>query len=428
MDILFKPIFSNIFGWLAEPVGARLKIMGRALTYRNYRLFFIGQGLSLIGTWMQAVALGWLVYRLTGSKALLGIVGFASQIPALFFSPIAGVFSDRYDRHRTIIITQILAMTQGAILAILAYAGLIAVWHIIVLSVFLGIVNAFDMPTRQAFISQMVKRKEDLGNAIALNSIMFNSARLIGPSIAGFIIAAFGEKTCFLINAISFLAAIAALLMMRDIKIVPFVSSEPIFASIREGFKYAMSAVYIRTSIFLLGCVSLFGMPYMVLMPVFAKEVLRGGPQTLGLLTGAFGIGALVGGVVLSLKKSAKGLEKTIYFSALVLGAGNLAFSFSGNLYLSMSFLVIMGFGMMTTMASGNTLIQTTVSEHMRGRVMSFYNVAFMGIAPFGSLLAGSVAQEAGAPNTLLFSGIVVILVAIILSQINSRKNEINTF
>lgn len=373
---------------------------------------------------MQTVALSWLVYRLTGSKAMLGVVGFASQIPALFFSPIAGVLSDRYDRHKTIIILQILAMIQGAILTVLSYMEIVTIWHIVSLSIFLGMINAFDMPIRQAFISQMVKRKEDLGNAIALNSIMFNSARLIGPPIAGFVIAGFGEKTCFLLNTISFLFAIVALFSMRDIKIEIKNKKERIITSIREGFHYAINTDFIRISILLLSCISLFGMPYMVLMPVFAKEVLRGGPQTLGLLTGSFGVGALMGGIVLSLKRSAKGLEKTIYLSALFLGAGNIAFSFSENLYLSMSFLIIMGFGMMTTMASGNTIIQTTVAEEMRGRMMSFYNVSFMGIAPFGSLIAGSVAQKFGAQTTLLSSGIVVILVVIILARIGLKKNE----
>ncbi|HUL43614.1 MAG TPA: MFS transporter [Bacteroidota bacterium] len=392
-----------------DPKG--FKLIFRTLRYRNYRLFFGGQLISLIGTWMQTVALTWLVYRITNSVFLLGIVGFAGQLPALVFSPFAGVIADKLNKHRIVVITQILSMVQATILAILTLTRGIAVWHIIVLSVFLGLINAFDMPTRQSFLLEMIENKEDLGNAIAINSSMFNGARLIGPSIAGIIIAAIGEGLCFLLNAVSYIAVILALLAMK----IPARSAiqpaeQGVMEGFAEGFRYISGFSPIRNILLLLALVSLLGMPYAVLMPVFARDVLHGGPNTLGFLMGATGVGALSGALMLASRRSVKGLAKWIPIAAAIFGVGLIGFSFSRSLLLSLILLLIAGFGMMVQMASSNTILQTVVEDDKRGRVMSFYTVSFIGMAPFGSLLAGSVATAIGAPYTVLGSGVVCIL------------------
>jgi len=392
--------------------------MLRALAHKNYRLFFSGQSISLIGTWMTRIATSWLVYRLTGSALLLGVVGFAGQIPSFLLAPFAGVLVDRWNRHRLLVITQVLALVQSLAMAVLTMSGLIRMWHIIVLSVFQGLINAFDMPARQAFVVEMVDRREDLANAIALNSSMVNAARLLGPSIGGVVIAAVGEGWCFMIDAISYLAVIASLLVMHITpRMMRPTQDANILAQLREGWTYASHFAPIRSILLLLALVSLVGMPYTVLMPVFANTVLHGGPNTLGLLMAASGIGALVGALFLAARKSVLGLGKYIPLMAGTFGAGLVAFSFSRMLWLSLLLMVVTGLGFMVQMASSNTVLQTIVDEDKRGRVMSFYTMAFMGTAPFGSLLAGSVAERIGAPHTLLFGGIGCILGALWFAQ-----------
>jgi MFS family permease len=395
-----------------------VRLVFRTLRYRNYRLFFGGQLISLIGTWMQQVALTWLVYRLTNSAFLLGVVGFASQIPAFLLSPLAGVIADRMNKHRIVIATQILSMAQAAVLTILTLTGNISVWYIIPLSVVLGLANAFDIPTRQAFLVEMIENKEDLGNAIALNSSMFNGARLIGPSIAGLVIAMFGEGICFLLNALSYIAVIAALMKL---KIRPKIKhdDEPgrIMERLKEGFRYAYGFPPIRSILMLLALVSVMGMPFTVLTPIFAKDILHGGPRTLGFLVGATGLGALSGALILASRRSVRGLSSWIPIAAATFGVGLVAFSLSRTVWLSVILLFIVGFGMMVQMASSNTILQTISEDDKRGRVMSFYTMSFMGMVPFGSLLAGTLAGTIGAPITLLLSGIACILAAIVFAM-----------
>jgi len=389
----------------------------RALRYRNFRLFFGGQIISLIGTWMQQVALAWLVYRLTNSAALLGLVGFVSQFPAFIFSPFAGAIADRFDRRRIVIATQILAMIQAAILAILTLTGTITVWHILPLGFLLGLINSFDMPTRQSFMLEMIDNREDLGNAIALNSSMVNSARLLGPSAAGIIIALVGEGFCFLLNAVSFIAVIAGLLAMKIKPQKKSPTTSSIATGMKEGFRYAFSFAPIRDILLLLALVSVMGMPYVVLMPIFARDVLHGGPQMLGFLMASIGIGALIAALMLASRKSVRGLGKMIPISSVIFGGGLIAFSFSRTEWLSIPMLLISGYGMMTLMASSNTILQTITDDDKRGRVMSFYTMAFMGMTPFGSLLAGSLAGQIGAPYTLLITGSFCVFGAILFAR-----------
>jgi MFS family permease len=382
----------------------------RALQHRNYRLFYAGQSISLIGTWMQRIAMSWLVYRLTGSTFLLGVVGFASQIPTFLLAPFTGVLIDRYNRHRILIITQTLAMIQALALALLILTKMISIPHIILLSVFIGLVNAFDMPARQSFLVDMVEEKEDLGNAIALNSSMVNAARLLGPSIAGMLIAAVGEGMCFLLNSVSYVAVIIALYAMKITPRPTIPKRTNMLMELREGFAYAFDSIPIRSVLMLLGLISLMGMPYSALMPVFAENILRGGPHTLGFLMGASGLGALSGAIFLAARQSVLGLEKVIILAATLFGAGLMAFALSRVLWLSLALMVLTGFGMMVQMAASNTVLQTRVDDDKRGRVMSLYTMAFMGTVPFGSLFAGSVASRIGAPNTLMIGGMVCIL------------------
>lgn len=393
-----------------EEASSRLGGMFRALQYRNYRLFFMGQGISLIGTWMQQVAMSWLVYRLTDSVFLLGMVSFASQVPSFLLGPFAGVISDRYNRHRILLLTQALSLLQASTLAVLVLTDQISIWPILALSGFLGVINAFDISARQAFVVELVEKREDLSNAIALNSSMFNGARLVGPSVAGILIAAVGEGMCFLINAVSYLAVLASLLMMHLRPFVPVKEERKVWQSLREGFQYAFGFPPIRSIILLIALLSLVGMPFSVLMPVFARDILGGGANTLGFLMGASGIGALSGALYLASRKTVVGLGKVIVMATLLFGAGLMAFSFSRVLLLSLGFIMVAGFGMMVQMASSNTILQTIVEDDKRGRVMSFYSMAFMGMAPFGSLLAGAVAEKIGVSYTLMGCGILVII------------------
>jgi MFS family permease len=401
-----------------------LKNTFRSFNYRNFRLFFYGQSISLIGTWIQRITTPWLVYHMTNSAFLLGLVGFAGQIPTFLIAPFAGVLTDRWNRYHILIMTQIAAMVQALILAFLYLNGTIQVWQIVVLSVFLGIVNAFDVPARQSFVVEMVDKKEDLGNAIALNSSMVNGARLIGPSIAGMLIAFTGEGVCFLLNGLSYLFVIASLLFMkitpRDIN----KQNKKVLKEMKEGFIYTFGFAPIKYIILLLALVSLVGMPYSVLMPVFAKEVLHGGSHTFGFLMGASGLGALLGALYLASRKNVLGLDKLIPLAAGTFGFGLIAFSLSRYFLLSLGLMVFIGLGMMLQMASSNTILQTVVDDDKRGRVMSFYTMAFMGTAPFGSFLAGILATSLGAPNTLLVGGATCIVGAVIFTRQLPRLKE----
>jgi MFS family permease len=388
------------------------QVIFRSLRYRNYRLFFMGQILSLIGTWMQQIALPWLVYRLTGSAFLLGIVGFSSQIPALLLAPLAGVLSDRWNRYYILLITQTLSMLQAFILGILFFIGDIHVWQIILLAIFLGLINAFDMPTRQAFVIQLVEKREDLSNAIALNSTMFNSARLIGPTIAGIIIAVSSEGVCFILNGVSFLFVIASLLLMKISPGIAKPLKKPVLHDLKEGFSYVIGFLPLRYIMLLLSLVSLIGMPYSVLMPVFASKILGGGSVTLGFLMASAGAGALTGAIYLASRKTVLGLGKIIPISTATFGLGLIAFSLSRMLWLSLPLMFFTGLGMMTQMVASNTIIQTIVDEDKRGRIMSIYVMSFIGTAPLGSLLAGSLASTIGAPNTLLIGGALCVFAA----------------
>jgi MFS family permease len=384
---------------------SRLATTMRALKHRNFQLFFSGQLISLIGTWMQTVAESWLVYRLTGSSLLLGSVAFASQIPVFLMAPLGGTVADRFNRHRIIITTQcsamVLALTYSA-LTISGYIRSTRIWPIFVLAALLGIVNAFDIPARQAFIVEMVGR-EDLMNAIALNSSMFNGARVIGPSVAGIIVAKIGEGWCFFANGLSYIAVIAGLLMMHVTLKRREHTASPI-ENILEGFRYVRNTRPIRILLLLLGLVSLVGMPYAVLMPVFAKQILHGGARELGILMGATGVGALLGALTLAARTGLKGIS--VWINAASAGFGlslilfcSTAYFLSNHFWLAAATLVPVGFSMMTQMACSNTLIQSMVPDHLRGRVMSVYSMMFMGMAPFGAFLAGWLSHLLGQPN-----------------------------
>ncbi|WP_242923045.1 MFS transporter [Pontibacter liquoris] len=405
-------------------VKSKLAGMFRALRHKNYRLFFLGQGISLIGTWMERIAMSWLVYRLTDSAFLLGMVSFCSLVPSFLLGPFAGVYSDRFDRHKILLITQALFMLQASIVAALVLTNTVQVWHIMALSVFMGLVNAFDTATRQAFVIELVEEREDLSNAIALNSSMFNVARLVGPSVAGLVIAAVGEGACFLINALSYIAVIGSLLFIHLKPYERRLQEHKVWQQMKEGFHYTFSFAPIRAIILVVASMSLLGMPFTVLMPVYARDILGGDASTLGLLMGATGIGALGGALFLAPRKSAMGLGKVIVVAALLFGLGLVAFSVSRVMWLSLLFMLVTGFGMIVQMASCNTILQTIVDDDKRGRVMSFYAMAFMGMAPFGSLLAGAFADRYGVVHTLLGSGILVILSIIPFALQLSRLRE----
>ena len=358
----------------------------------------------------------WLVYRLTNSPFLLGVVGFTGQIPIFLLTPFAGVLADRMNRQRVLVVTQTLAMIQAFILALLVLTGTIAVWHIISLSIFLGLIDAFDMPVRQSFMVEIVQTK-DLGNAIALNSSIVNSAQLLGPSIAGILIASMGEGMCFLLNGISYLFVIVSLLAMKITSKKMETQNTHVLQGIREGFSYAFGFTPIRSVLLLLALVSLIGMPYRVLMPVFARDVLHGGPHTLGFLMGSSGLGALVGSIYLASRKSVLGLGKWIALATSIFGIGLIAFSLSRVFWLSLFLILLTSFGMMVQFASSNTVLQTIVDEDKRGRVMSFYAMALRGMAPFGSLLAGGLAGKIGAPNTLMIGGVSCFLGALVFAR-----------
>ena len=397
--------------------GDRFRLIFRSFQYRNYRLFFGGQSISLIGTWMQRIAMPWLVYHVSGSVFLLGVVSFAGQIPTFILSPVAGVLTDRWNRYWVLVVSQIVAMIQALVLTWLFYAGTIQIWHIVALSALLGCFNAFDVPSRQAFVIDMVEKKEDLGNAIALNSLMFNGARIIGPSVAGVLLASAGEGICFLSNAISYIFVIASLFMMKVAPRKTRSKKSHMSKDLKEGLRYAFGFAPIRHLIYLLALVSLMSMPYTVLMPVFAKEVLHGNSNTFGFLMGAAGFGALLGGLYLASKRTILRMGIIIPVAAAVFGTGLISFSLSRYYPLSLTLMVIAGIGMMLHTASSNTILQTITEDDKRGRVMSFYTMAIMGTAPFGSLMAGGLAKLIGAPYTIMTGGIACIIGAVIFSK-----------
>lgn len=387
-----------------------LPTMLRALRHRNYRLFFSGQSISLIGTWMTRLATSWLVWRLTHSVEMLGLVGFAGQVPTFLFATVAGVWVDRLDRHRLLITTQVLAMLQSFALAALVLSGTIHVWEIFALQVFQGIVNAFDMPTRQSLLIDLIEDRADLSNAVALNSSMVNAARLIGPSLAGVLIAWTGEGWCFFADGVSYLAVIGSLLALR-LAVRPHVSKgKRLLHDLYDGLRYAYEFTPIRAILLLLALLGLAGIPYRVLMPVIASETLRGNAHTLGFLMGAMGIGAFIGALFLAARTSVLGLGRLIPLAVAIFGVSLIGIGLSQWFLLSVLIMVFMGFGFMVHLAASNTLIQTLVREEMRGRVMALYTTAFLGIATFGSLLAGGVAGMVGAPQTLMGGGAVCLL------------------
>jgi MFS family permease len=382
----------------------------RALRHRNFRLFFGGQSISLIGTWMTRIATAWLVYRLTKSALLLGTVSFVGQIPTFLLAPFAGVLVDRLNRRQVLVWTQTLAMVQSLALAWLTLSRRITIHDVLALSAFQGVINAFDMPGRQAFMVQLVEDRADLSNAIAINSSMVNLARLLGPSLAGIVIAATNEGWCFLIDGVSYIAVIISLLLMRVHVARVKRATTSMFEQMREGWQYVSTFVPIRNILILFGLVSLMGIPYVVLMPVFAAQVLHGGAHTLGFLMGAAGVGALVSALSLVLRKSVRGLIKMIPIAAAAFGAGLILFGLSHTVWLSFLLMMVVGFGMMQGITASNTIIQTLVPEEMRGRAMSYYTAAFVGMAPFGSLMAGFLAHWIGAPHTVILTGACCIL------------------
>lgn len=398
----------------------------RALYSRNFRLFISGQLVSLIGTWMQQIAMSWLVYRLTHSVYLLGLVAFLSQGPGFVIAPFAGILADRFNRHKILILTQAFSMAQALALAYLSLSGQIQVWHVLYLSVFMGIVTGVDIPVRQAFVVDMLDKPEYLSNAVSLNSSVFNGTRLIGPAIAGIAIASVGEGWCFFLNGISYIAVILALLSMR-LKPHEHVEHQGGYlANIREGFAYAYRFPPMRSILLLIALVSLVGLPYSVLMPVFARDVLHGNSQTLGYLMGAVGTGALTGATYLAARPSVLGLGKLIPIAAALFGCALIGFSFSHTLWACLILLYFVGLGMMMQLASSNILLQTLADDHMRGRVMSLYTMAFLGMTPFGSLLVGFCANHLGVGLTLLGGGLICIVgAAMFASQLSGMRQAI---
>lgn len=391
----------------------RVREAVRALRHRNYRIYFFGMFVSFTGTWMQSVAQGWLIYRLTGSAWLLGLAGFASQVPVFLLAPLGGVMADRHSRHRIIIITQTVAMFQAFALAALTMGGVVTVNDVFALAVLLGIVNAFDLPTRQSFMVELVDRK-DLMNAIALNSSMIQGSRVLGPALAGLLVGWLGEGPCFLINAISYLAVLAGLFAIRVSRDHTGSTDGTALSHLREGFDYVRHTRPVRALLLLVAFVSIFGLPYIVLMPIFASEVLRGGPRALGVLLGAAGTGALAGALTLAARRHVQGLGRVVALSVAALGSSLIFFSMSRSLIISTVLLVPVGFSLLLQMSASNTLVQTMVPDRMRGRLMSFYAMSLMGMAPFGSLIAGAAASRIGAPWTVAAGGAMCVAASIL--------------
>jgi len=406
---------------------SRIQRMFQALRHRNFRLFFMGQSISLLGTWMQMTAVAWLVWRLEHNAFLLGLAGFAARIPAFILAPLAGVLVDRWNRHRLVLVAQVLSMIQALALAGLMFSGQIVIWQVILLSLMLGVVSALDLPARQAFMIQMLDRREDLTGAIALNSSIVNGARLLGPVLAGLIIAAAGEGLCFLINGLSYIAVIAGLLMMRLPPHRRAATDKAVLHHLKEGIVYAFGFPPIRSLLLLVALVSLAGASYAQLMPVFAQQILHGGPLTQGLLMSSAGLGAFAGAIHLALRRSVRGLSLLIAWSPAVFGIGLIGMGLSSSLWLTLTIMPVIGFGMIVQMAATNTVLQTIVDDDKRGRVMSFYSMAFMGTVPLGSLLAGALVHLIGAPWTVISGGICCIAgAAVFASKLDNLRRLIH--
>lgn len=377
----------------------------RALRHRNFRIFYLGQGLSLLGTWLQTVATSWLVYRLTGSALMLGLVAGAQQLPILFVSPLAGVWADRLDRRRLLVVIQLLCAAQAIALAALTFAGVVTVWHVTAFALLLGLLNAVETPTRQAFLLDMVGSREDLPNAIALQSMLFNGARFVGPSIAGVVLAAAGEATCFLLNGISYLAVVAAYWVIRVAPRAAAAARAAWWRELHAGFRYAFGSLATRRLIFLLAALSCFSAPWMSLMPIYAAETFHGDSRTLGVMVSAVGLGALAGTAFLAARPSVRGLGRVIATCALLAGAALAAYALSRWLWFSLGALAVFGFGLIASVASANTVLQTLADEDKRGRIISIYVMTFLGIAPLGNFAAGVVAERIGVHWTLAGCG-----------------------
>jgi len=395
-----------------------------SLRSRNYRIYFIGQGISLIGTWMQNVALSWLVYRLTGSVFLLGLIGFTSQIPTFILTPFTGVITDRYDRLKIMKLTQLFFMLQSLTITILVLTNQVEVWHIVALSLVLGIITAFDAPARQSLVVDLLDDPANLGNAIALNSAIFNGARLLGPAVAGITIALVGEGVCFLVNTISFAAVIFALTQIKIPDKDRIAKAANFVKSFSEGFQYTFQSLPIRTFILLLTILSLFGFSFVVILPAYAKEILHGSSDTLGYLMSALGAGALIGAIYMASRKTVLGLVKMISINTVMLGLLIVLSSFSTSLVVSFTVLCLCGLSMILLLSSINTILQTIADEDKRGRVMSFYSMALMGISPFGNLIVGSIASGIGIPNTLLIAGIISVIAGICFASTSKSMRK----
>lgn len=389
----------------------------RSLAYRNFRVYFIGQGLSLIGTWMQRVAMAWLVYSLTGSAWWLGIVGFAGRIPILPLAPIGGVVADRWSRKRILYATNTIAAAQALTLSVLVLTGTVEVWHVVVLSVLLGVLDAFDIPARQSFFVHMIDDPVDVGNAIALNSTIFNAARLIGPSIAGVLIAVAGTGVVFGVNAVTYAAMIVALARIHTVSEGAQDRSQKVLANLLEGFRWAWHFTPVRAVLVLMTIISFTAVPFAILMPIFATEILHGGPETLGFLLAAQGVGALAAALFMAHRSGMRGLGRLIAGASAIFGVGLIGFAFSTSLWLSMVLLAVAGFGLLLQTASSNTFLQMIVGDALRGRIMSLYTLAFVGTLPLGSLFAGWLAERIGAPVTVAIGGGATLLAAALFTR-----------
>ncbi len=402
----------------------RLRVSLRALRHRDLRLFFAGQWVSLVGTWMQHVAVSWLVYELTGSALILGLIAFSNQFPAFIVAPFSGALADRWSRYRMVVAAQIAAMAQAVVLAALVLTGTVQVWHLVALSAVAGLITGLDLPARQALLVRLVRGTEDLPNALALNSSLFNSARLVGPAIAGMLIGWVGEGPVFVLNAVSYLGVLGALAVLQLTE-EPGEPAGPVLRDIARGFGYAFRFEPIRDLLSLLALVSLVGIPYVVLLPVFATDILGGGASTLGLLTSCAGFGAVLGALLLASRDTVVGLGRVIVRASALFGAALAAFAFSEILWLSCSLLVAMGFSVMVVTASINTMLQTLVDEAMRGRVMSLYTMAFIGMSPVGSLVGGAIATRFGAPLAISLGGLACLALALWFSRRLAPLREI---
>lgn len=408
----------------SKPKTSRLAFMLRALKSRNYKLFFAGQLVSLVGNWMTNVTTAWVVYEMTHSGFWLGLVGFASQFPTFLCAPFTGALVDRWPLRRVLVITQAMALLQSLALAVLAFTGHLRIEYLVGLSLLQGFINAFDIPARQSFVVQMLDDRADLPNAIALNSSMVNGARLLGPAVAGVLLATVGAALCYLIDAISYVGVILALLAMTVARQPRREHAMSVLASVREGFRVSFGFPPIRAVLLLMSVVSLAGVPYMVLMPIFARDILHGGPQLLGVLTGAVGAGALCGAVYLASRRTVVGISRALSFAAGIFGLALIGFSFSTNVYLSVAILPFAGASMIVQMAGSNTLLQTLAEDHQRGRVMGMFTMCFMGTVPIGSLLSGSLTTHIGAPHTVLAGGVVCIIGAILFWRARPSLRE----